>query len=253
MLIPLRDENPRVIIPKVTYAIVALNVAVFLLQMGMGTDPKSDREFTLSYGLIPAAATGATSEEIVGAWEAHLSEELNANVHSPFITIITSMFMHGGLFHFAGNMAFLWVFGDNIEHRLGHFKYLLFYLVSGVIATLSHFAIDSDSQAPLVGASGAIAGVMGAYLLLYPFNRIKALVIFYFITVIELRAMVFLGIWFFLQIINSLGFLGLSAGANVAFMAHVGGFIAGVVLIAFFKIAIKEPIIPSRPPRNYWD
>ena len=168
-------------------------------------------------------------------------------------TIFTSMFIHGGLFHFAGNMAFLWVFGDNIENRLGHLKYLLFYLVSGVAATLSHFAIDPDSQSPLVGASGAIAGVMGAYLLLYPFNHIRALVIFYFITVVELQALVFLGIWFFLQIVNSLGFLGLSAGVNVAFMAHVGGFIAGVVLIAGFKLVIREPIIPTRRRRNPWD
>ena len=168
-------------------------------------------------------------------------------------TIFSSMFIHGGLFHFAGNMAFLWVFGDNIENRLGHVKYLVFYLVAGVAATLSHFVIDPNSQAPLVGASGAIAGVMGAYLLLYPFNRIRAIVIFFFITVVELQALVFLGIWFFLQIINSLGFLGLSAGANVAFMAHVGGFIAGIVMIAGFKLLIREPIIPTRRRRNPWD
>ncbi|HIA28831.1 MAG TPA: rhomboid family intramembrane serine protease, partial [Candidatus Marinimicrobia bacterium] len=138
MLIPLRDENPRVIIPKVTYAIVALNVAVFLLQMGMGTDPKSDMEFTLSYGLIPAAATGATSEEIVGAWEVHLSDrakqriELNANVHSPFITIITSMFMHGGFMHILWNMVFIWIFADNVEGLFGHTRFIIFYIICGI-------------------------------------------------------------------------------------------------------------------------
>ena len=242
--------------PIVNIVLIGINALVFLYALQLagsgylwGGNSAEAFVFFLKWGFIPEELSSGRSFTTLGLGIRVADIE---SAVPTWATIFTSMFIHGGLFHFAGNMAFLWVFGDNIEHRLGHFQYLLFYLVSGVIATLSHFVIDSDSQAPLVGASGAIAGVMGAYLLLYPFNRIKALVIFYFITVIELRAMVFLGIWFFLQIINSLGFLGLSAGANVAFMAHVGGFIAGVVLIAFFKIAIKEPIIPTRHPRNPW-
>ena len=118
------------------------------------------------------------------------------------------MFIHGGLLHFAGNMMFLWVFGDNIEDRLGHVKYLFFYLLAGVAAALSQLAVDPHSAAPMVGASGAVSGVMGAYLLLYPYNRVKALVVFYFITVVQLPAMYFLGFWFLLQVINGLGALG---------------------------------------------
>ena len=168
-------------------------------------------------------------------------------------TIFSSMFIHGGLFHFAGNMAFLWVFGDNIEDRLGHVRYLLFYLGTGVAATMSHWAIDPGSETPLVGASGAIAGVMGAYMVLYPFNRIRALVIFYFITVVELSALILLGIWFGLQVLNSLGALGLAAGVNVAFMAHVGGFVCGAALMLCYKLLIREPIWPTRRRRHPWD
>ena len=178
------------------------------------------------------------------------------NIESPiptWATIFSSMFIHGGLFHFAGNMMFLWVFGGNIEDRLGHVRYLLFYLGTGVVATLSHLVIDPHSQTPLVGASGAIAGVMGAYLLLYPYNRIRALVIFYFITVIELKAMMFLGIWFFLQVLNSFGALGLSSAVNVAFMAHVGGFLGGAAIVGGYKLLAGEPIWPSRRRRDPWD
>ena len=178
------------------------------------------------------------------------------NIDSPvptWATIFSSMFIHGGLFHFAGNMMFLWVFGDNIEDRLGHLKYLGFYLLTGVVATLSHLAVDPHSQAPLVGASGAIAGVMGAYLLLYPYNRIRALVIFFFITVIEIQALIFLGIWFFLQILNSIGALGLAAGVNVAFMAHVGGFLCGAVIIGVYKLLTGQTLWPSRNRRQPWD
>ena len=243
--------------PIVNIVLISINALVFLYALQLagggylwGGNSPDAFVFFLKWGFIPEELSSGRSFTTLGLGFTSVDIE---SVVPTWATIFTSMFIHGGLFHFAGNMAFLWVFGDNIEDRLGHFKYLIFYLVSGVAATLTHFAIDPDSQSPLVGASGAIAGVMGAYLLLYPFNRIKALVIFYFITVVELQALVFLGIWFFLQIINSLGFLGLSAGANVAFMAHVGGFIAGLVLIAGFKLVIREPIIPTRRRRNPWD
>ncbi len=163
------------------------------------------------------------------------------------------MFIHGGLLHFAGNMMFLWVFGDNIEDRLGHVKYLLFYLLAGVAATLSQLGVDPHSQVPLVGASGAISGVMGAYLLLYPYNRVKALVVFFFITVVQLPAMYFLGFWFLLQVINGLGALGLSAQVNVAFFAHIGGFLAGGVLAAGYLVLTGQRVWPPQRPRpDYW-
>ena len=175
------------------------------------------------------------------------------NIDSPlptWTTIFSSMFIHGGLLHFAGNMMFLWVFGDNIEDRLGHVKYLLFYLLAGVAATLSQLAIDPHSQVPLVGASGAISGVMGAYLLLYPYNRVKALVVFFFITVVQLPAMYFLGFWFLLQVINGLGVLGISSQVNVAFFAHIGGFLAGAVLAAGYLLLTGQRLWPPRrlPP-----
>jgi membrane associated rhomboid family serine protease len=257
-LIPFSDTDAqRRSRPVVNYVLIAINALIFLyaLQLGgsgylWGGSSPDVFVFFLKWGFIPEELGSGRSFTQLGVGLR------SVDIESPlptWTTLFSSLFIHGGLFHFAGNMAFLWVFGDNIENRLGHVKYLVFYLVVGVAATLSHFAIDPNSQSPLVGASGAIAGVMGAYLLLFPFNRIKALVIFYFITVIELQALVFLGIWFFLQIINSVGALGLSAGVNVAFMAHVGGFVAGVVLIAGFKLLSREPIIPSRQRRNPWD
>ena len=175
------------------------------------------------------------------------------NIDSPlptWTTIFSSMFIHGGLLHFAGNMMFLWVFGDNIEDRLGHVKYLLFYLLAGVAAALSQLAVDPHSATPMVGASGAVSGVMGAYLLLYPYNRVKALVVFYFITVVQLPAMYFLGFWFLLQVINGLGALGISSQVNVAFFAHIGGFLTGGVLAAGYLVLTGQRLWPTRrsPP-----
>jgi membrane associated rhomboid family serine protease len=155
--------------------------------------------------------------------------------------------------HFAGNMMFLWVFGDNIEDRLGHLKYLFFYLFTGVVATLAHFAIDPSSSTPLVGASGAISGVLGAYLVLYPFNRVKALVVLYIITVIELRAAILLGLWFVWQLFQGLISLGLSSQVNVAFFAHIGGFVAGSLILVAIKMAAREPLKPVNPRRAYLD
>ena len=243
MLIPLRDENPRVIIPKVTYAIVALNVAVFLLQMGMGTDPKSDMEFTLSYGLIPAAATGATSEEIVGAWEVHLSDrakqriELNANVHSPVITIITSMFMHGGFMHILWNMLFIWIFAANVEGLLGHTRFFIFYLLCGIGAAIAQIISDPSSFIPMIGASGAIAGVLGAYMVSFPKAKVIAFLPFFFWWGMTMRipAIYYLGFWFLIQLTNGLGTIGLDTTGGVAWFAHIGGFITGIGALYLMK------------------
>ncbi|MDE2843339.1 MAG: rhomboid family intramembrane serine protease, partial [Chloroflexota bacterium] len=173
-------------------------------------------------------------------------------------TILTSMFIHGGLLHLAGNMMFLWVFGSNIEARLGHLKYVAFYVVTGVAATLCHWVVEPTSAIPLVGASGAIAGVMGAYLLLYPRNRINSLIIFYFITVIRISALWLLGFWFVWQLVQALLSIGISAQVSVAFWAHVGGFVAGAVIIALYRLFSGQPPLPTRGPdppsrpTRYW-
>lgn len=243
--------------PVVNIALIGINAVVFLYLLWLGGSGYlwgggglDVTVFFFKWGFIPEELTSGRSFEVLSTFFG--SQDIKSAVPT-WATIFSSMFIHGGLFHFAGNMAFLWVFGQNIEDRLGHLGYLLFYLGTGVAATLSHLAIDPSSQAPLVGASGAIAGVMGAYLMLYPFNRIKALVIFFFITVMELSALIFLGIWFFLQLLNSLGALGLSSGANVAFMAHIGGFVTGVIVISLYKLLTGERVWPSRRRRNPWD
>ena len=178
------------------------------------------------------------------------------NIASPvptWATIFSSMFIHGGALHFAANMMFLWVFGDNVEDWLGHIKYLIFYLLAGVAATLSQWAIDPSSQTPLIGASGAISGVMGAYILLYPFNRINALIIFYFITVVRLPAVALLGLWFIWQLVQGLGSLAISDQVSVAFFAHVGGFVCGAVMAGGYKLLTGQPLWPSRRQRQPWD
>ena len=161
--------------------------------------------------------------------------------------------------HLAGNMMFLWVFGDNIEGRLGHARYLVFYLVSGVAATLSQWLIDMNSQAPLIGASGAVSGVLGAYLVFYPHNRIKALIIFYLITVVEMRAMWLLGAWFVWQLLQGSMSLGMANSVSVAFFAHVGGFVAGMVLAVAYQLITGEIAISRQNGlsrsggKNVWD
>ena len=285
-MIPFSDADvQRRAFPVVNVTLIAINALVFLYELSLGGGGLlwggggglDITVFFLKWGFIPDELSRGVScthlvlggdpcprlpLEFLASPESNLKavEFTNGlvlvNIHSmipTWATIFSSMFIHGGLVHFAGNMMFLWVFGDNIESRLGHVKYLLFYVGTGAVATLSHFAVDPNSQAPLVGASGAIAGIMGAYLLLYPFNRIRALVIFFFITVIELQFLAFLGFFFLYQVINGLGLLGLAAGVNVAHMAHVGGFVAGVALIAAYKLVIREPVWPSRHRRNPWD
>ena len=178
------------------------------------------------------------------------------NIDTPlptWTTIFSSMFIHAGFFHFAGNMMFLWVFGDNVEDWLGHFKYLVFYLLAGIAATLSQLAIDPNSLTPMIGASGAISGVMGAYMLLYPFNRINTLIIFFFLTVMRLPAVGLLGLWFLWQLIQGVGSLAISNEVSVAFFAHVGGFVAGAIMVAALKLVTGQPVWPSRQGRQPWD
>ena len=258
-MIPFSDVDVRhQSTPIVNVLLIGINSLVFLyeLQVGgfgvlRGATGLDINVFFLKWGFIPQELTsGQPYTRLALGFD-------SLDIASPVPTvgtIFSSMFIHGGLMHFAGNVMFLWVFGNNIEDRLGHLKYLLFYLLTGVIATLSHLAIDPHSQTPLVGASGAISGVMGAYLLMYPYNHIKALVIFFFITVVQLQAVYFLGFWFLLQVLNALGTLGISEQVNVAFLAHVGGFLSGVVVMGAHKLLTGEPLWPSRrrPPWDYW-
>ena len=245
--------------PYVNAGLIGISVLVFLYEMvlgGFGTLTGSGglslNIFFFKWGFIARELTSGQGFETLNTGFRMV------DIASPVptvATIFTSMFIHGGFMHLAGNMMFLWVFGDNIEDRLGHVKYLVFYLVAGVAATLSQWAINTDSQVPLIGASGAISGVLGAYLMMYPNNKIKALIVFFFITVVEMRAVWLLGAWFVWQLIQGSLSLGLAGSVSVAFFAHIGGFVAGMGLAALYKLAIREPLMPGRGPSrgNPWD
>jgi len=206
-MIPLRDSQPSYSTPYVTIALIVTNVMVFLHTVSL--DPFSRNHFILEYGMIPARLQMAD--------------------------LVTSMFLHGGWLHLIGNMWFLWIFGDNVEDTLGHGKYLLFYLLCGVLAALGHYALSTESRVPVVGASGAIAGVMGAYLVKFPHSRIVTLVpIIIFLTTVDVPAALSLLYWCVIQFFSGIGSIAhsqLSQGGGVAWFAHVGGFLAGMLLV----------------------
>jgi membrane associated rhomboid family serine protease len=245
MVFPLYDDNSdRTTTPYVNYAIIALNIFVFVVLQGVGTN----ETFTYAFSTVPLEiVTGhdvvTSSRVVVDAvtGQRMLIPGLGHTPGSVYLTLFTSMFMHGGIAHIAGNMLFLWIFGDNIEDRVGHVRYVIFYLVCGLIASLAHvfatyaFATDQASlMVPSLGASGAISGVLGGYILLYPSRRVTV-ILFRFLTAVP--AWVAIGIWFGFQLISGLGMLGGgSQQGGVAYAAHVGGFIAGLVLIKFFDI-----------------
>jgi rhomboid family protein len=232
-MIPLRDDNPRRTVPVVTYLLVALNVLAFLWELSLG---RNLEQALFSLAFIPARFW------IAGHWGFDA------------MTIVLSMFLHGGLMHIGSNMLYLWIFGDNIEDRLGHFRYLLFYLLCGLGATLAHAFFSSGSRIPAIGASGAIAGVLGAYLVLYPKARVLTLIpIFFFITLRELPAVLILGFWFVLQLFSGVGSLGVRDAQDmggVAYFAHIGGFVCGVILIALFGRINQSR--RREPPPPWW-
>jgi len=215
-MIPLKDLNPRYSTPLVTYALIALNVAVFLYQVSLGA--RADQQLVFTFGMIPARVPLAFTSP-------------NVTLQAAFLPLFTSIFLHGGWLHLIGNMWFLWIFGDNIEDRFGHLRYLLFYMICGVGAGLTHAAFNLSSRIPSVGASGAISGVMGAYIVLFPRSRVLTLIplLFFFFTV-QLPAAIILGYWFLIQFLSGLGSLPVTPGAGVAFWAHVGGFVLGILL-----------------------
>jgi len=234
-VIPLRDTNPTVRRPWITYAFIALNVAAFLLWQPLGgaADQPSDVLAApgrpLSQGELFVFCHGGIPEELIDL-EAIPEVSEACGGKSPLVSLFTSMFLHGGLLHLGGNMLYLWIFGNNIEDRMGHVAFFFFYLAAGVVATYAHVLTDTSSVIPLVGASGAIAGVLGAYLVLYPHARVLTAVAFFFITLVELPALVVLGFWFVLQAFQGVGSLGAGNLGGVAWWAHIGGFVFGAAV-----------------------
>ncbi|MDX6696160.1 MAG: hypothetical protein QOF02_3763 [Blastocatellia bacterium] len=239
MIFPIGDDNSdRTITPVVNYLLIAINVLVFVFLQGMGNNEK----FTYAYSTVPQEIrTGQDVDKPVVVEMAGQRGTINLQPTpgSVYLTLLTSMFMHGGWMHLFGNMLFLWIFGDNLENVLGHGRYLIFYLLTGLIASLAHvvstFMFDGNPYIPSLGASGAISGVLGGYLLLFPKRQVRVIMLRMLTTV---PAIVAIGLWFVLQLISAFGVInaGPQSGGGVAFMAHVGGFIAGLVFIKFFAI-----------------
>ena len=236
MIMPIGDDNSdRTTTPIVNYILIAINILVFVLAQGLG----GNDEFTYAYATVPQEIV--TGEDIarrvpLGVRDPATGREaeipLQPIAFPVYITLLTSMFMHGGFMHLFGNMLYLWIFGDNLEHRLGHLRYTIFYLVCGLIASLSHVFMNMDSFIPSLGASGAISGVLGGYLLLYPRRRVRVIMLR---MLTEVPAYVALGMWILFQVFE--GYMNRGAeGGGVAYAAHIGGFIAGLALIKLFTI-----------------
>ncbi len=211
-MLPIRDDNPTRTFPLVTFLLILANGLVWLWELSLGTGAALTAAY-IRFGFIPGILTGAYQAP-------------SSSLHPYALTVLTSMFMHGSWSHILGNMLFLWIFGNNIEDSLGHGKYLLFYLAGGVVAALVQLISGPSSNMPTIGASGAIAAVMGAYFFLFPRAKVQTLVFFIFITVVRIPAWIFLGIWFFLQLFE--GAYGTAQG--VAVWAHVGGFMFGMLM-----------------------
>ena len=235
-MIPLKDENPTETFPYVTIGLIVINAAVFfiigpllgsqikllVLFHGKHMLVKGSRALPFVYGAIP--------------YEIFHGVDLTPSYYFPVpLTLLTCMFLHGGIFHLGGNMLYLWIFGNNVEDEVGHFRFLIFYLLCGVLATLAHSATASSSRIPMIGASGAISGVLGAYMIRFPWAKVKTLIfLLFFITVVEVPALFFLGFWFLIQFLNGTTALGVGNPGGVAWFAHVGGFVAGILLFKIF-------------------
>lgn len=231
-MIPLHDDNPTQGTPLVTLMLIGICIAVFLYQTNLSQ--QAAELFAFQYGAIPAIVFG----------QASLPEEAVAIPVA--LTLVSSMFLHGSWMHLLGNMLYLWIFGNNIEDVMGHAKFVLFYTLSGILAALSHALTDPSSQIPMVGASGAISAVLGAYILLFP--RAHVLVLLPMIGMTRVAAGIVLGMWFVTQLISGGMSMG-AAGGGVAFFAHIGGFIAGMALIGLFK---RKEVRFFAPGRSTW-
>ena len=228
-MIPLKDDNPTSGKPTITYLIIGICVFVFFMQLG--SQSYKTGQLFYSYGLIPSVLMG--------------NNQLPMDLYAipSLLTIFTSMFMHGGFMHLIGNMLYMWIFADNIEDSLGPSKFIIFYLLSGIGAAMTQVLMDTHSQIPMVGASGAIGGVLGAYLINYPNAKVLVLIPFgFFSQLIKIKALYVLGFWFILQFISS--------GGGVAYAAHIGGFISGMILILFFNKKTKKK---NKVVKGPWD
>lgn len=250
MLLPIGDENVKGAAPAwVTYLLIIANVVVFFVFQGAG----SNEAFTYGYSVIPQEIV--TGEDFT---ESQIVEFQGQTIEIPqypgpspiYLTIITAMFMHGGLLHLLGNLLYLWIFGDNVEHRFGPIPFIILYFVSGIAATVVQIALDPSSVIPNLGASGAVSGVLGAYLVLYPRNRVRA-IFFYFI--VSIPAVVAIGVWIVMQLFAGWGSYASGADAlgGVAYGAHIGGFFAGMILASIMRLFInrEKPNIYSRYDR----
>jgi len=224
-MIPLRDDQPTFSTPFINYFLIVLNVLVFLWELSIGTQSHALNSFMMQFGVVPHQTVAV------------LTGQSNGSPATAILPLFTSMFLHGSFLHVGGNMLFLWIFGDNVEDYLGHFPYLLFYLASGLAADFTHILLNANSRVPSVGASGAIAGVMGAYFILYP--RARVLTWFPPIFFFHVPAWLMLGYWFFYNFLSgtatSVAQTTQTNAGGVAFWAHVGGFVAGVLMIKAFR------------------
>lgn len=247
-MFPIRDDNPHFLTPYVTYGIISLNVIAWGLVQGLGSEPTLSGS-VCNLGLVPG--------ELLQTVPAGTRFQVGPNSvcvlgdTSTWYTAITSMFLHGGWFHIISNMWFLWIFGNNVEDSMGHGRFAIFYLLCGLSAAALQIASNPESAIPMVGASGAIGGIMGAYVLLYPRVHVHILIFFgFFFTTIAVPAYVMLGYWFLLQMVGGLGTLSTQGG--VAFWAHIGGFLAGAMLILVFRdqrLLSRHPYYGWRRPR----
>jgi membrane associated rhomboid family serine protease len=255
---PLKDNIPTLRFPIVTVLLIAINVAVFLYQLerpavvvrtATGNLPvlvAGSDEFTAEWGFVPCRLAHRCSQSTVVvlpvANDPSLAVRARVPRHPAVETMFSSMFLHGGWLHIAGNMLFLWIFGNNVEDSMGRLRFLFFYLLCGVLAGLAQLLVNPSSHVPNIGASGAIAGVLGAYLVLYPRARVLTLVL---ITILEIPAFLVLGVWFMLQLYDGAGSVG-AAGGGIAYFAHIGGFVAGMLLIHAFATHRKRPTLAGR-------
>ena len=218
-MIPIQDDNPVRRTPVISYGIIALCSATYLWQLTLGAD--DFRHAMFSFGLVPAVLSG----------RAALPPELA--LIPPPLTAFTSMFLHGGIMHLLGNLLFLWIFADNVEDRFGRLRFVIFYLCCGVAAALAQALPDLASRIPMIGASGAISGVLAAYMLMYPHAQVRVVVpVFFVLQIVRLPALLVLGFWFLIQLLSSL--LAQPGSGGVAFRAHIGGFVAGLLLLPLF-------------------
>ncbi|MBA3568280.1 MAG: rhomboid family intramembrane serine protease [Pyrinomonadaceae bacterium] len=238
-MFPIGDDNSdRTTVPVVNYILIAINVLVFIFLQSLGTN----EQFTYAFSTVPEEIR--TGVDIARPVPIEIGDQrgeigLQPTPVSVYLTLLTSMFMHGSIMHLFGNMLFLWIFGDNLEHALGRVRYIAFYLLTGLIASLAHvistFVFGDNPFIPSLGASGAISGVLGGYLVLYPKRKVRVIMLRMLTTV---PAVVAIGLWFVFQLISAFGVIGAGpqSGGGVAFMAHIGGFVAGVALVKVFSI-----------------